>query len=332
MSKQQRILFIDRDGTLIQESAADGQLSLESNVIPVLLSLKNKGYKLVMLSDSESESQQQLTSILKSQGVTFEEVLTCPDSAKSSLSPVQEYLTQGLVDFTDSYVIGNSDADVQLAKNMGIVAIQYNAESNNWKDIEQQLTKKERVAEVVRKTSETDIRVYVDLDRVEKAKISTGIGFFDHMLDQISTHGGFYMELTTDGDIHIDDHHSVEDTALALGQALKQALGDKRGIGRYGFSLPMDECKAEAVMDISGRPYLVFNANFTQENVGEMSTQMVEHFFYSLAQSMGLTLHLSITDGNAHHQVEGLFKVFSRALRMAIKVEGEVLPSSKGAL
>jgi imidazoleglycerol-phosphate dehydratase/histidinol-phosphatase len=245
---------------------------------------------------------------------------------------VLEYLKSGELDLEDSWVIGDRETDLQLAENMGIGGILCGPDGEAWLEIARRLCSRPRQASVQRDTNETQIRVEVDLDASGGSEISTGIGFFDHMLDQIAAHGDFRLLLNCRGDLEIDEHHTVEDCALALGQALDKALGQRRGIGRYGFVLPMDESLAEVAIDLSGRPAFEFTADFPRDMVGGMSTEMVSHFFASLSQSLRCALHLKVSGENTHHMVEGLFKGVGRALRPALARQGSDLPSTKGVL
>jgi imidazoleglycerol-phosphate dehydratase/histidinol-phosphatase len=242
---------------------------------------------------------------------------------------VRNYLADPGWDRARSYMIGDRDTDLQLAANMGIEGIKM----GTWPKIARRLLERSRTATVERKTKETKISVTVDLDGDGNSKMKTGIGFFDHMLEQISKHGGFDLDLAVDGDLHIDEHHTVEDVGLALGAALRKALGDKVGVGRYGFTLPMDETLASAAIDLSGRAYFKFDGRFPREAVGGLPTELVPHFFRSLSDALGATVHLSVKGENAHHMVEACFKATGRALRQAFrKGATSGLPSTKGTL
>lgn len=245
------------------------------------------------------------------------------------------YLAATNIDLAQSAVIGDRRTDMQLAERIGVRGLLVNTADNDarsWPQIVTLLCHSDRVACVERNTNETRISASVNLDTNDPIEVSTGIGFYDHMLEQIAKHGGFGLRLSCDGDLEIDEHHTVEDTAICLGSALRQALGNKFGIGRYGFLLPMDESEAKVALDLSGRPAFQFEGEFPRDNVGELSTEMVEHFFRSLSDSLGAALHVEVRGENTHHMIEACFKSVGRALRQAINRSGTELPSTKGTL
>jgi imidazoleglycerol-phosphate dehydratase/histidinol-phosphatase len=246
---------------------------------------------------------------------------------------VEGYVREQQVDLAASAMIGDRDTDLEFAKNLGVRGIRvrrHGTPEETWPAILRSLS--ERRARIQRKTKETDIEVRVNLDATAPVKIVTGIGFFDHMLEQVAKHGGFSLELDCKGDLEIDEHHTVEDCALALGEALRTALGDKIGLARYGFVLPMDEAQVRVAIDLSGRAYGVFEGKFQREAVGGLPTELVPHFFKSLAESLKAAVHVTITGENTHHMIEACFKGVGRALRLAFRREGEELPTTKGVL
>jgi imidazoleglycerol-phosphate dehydratase/histidinol-phosphatase len=323
-------------------------------VIPALLELKRAGYRFVLVSNQDGlgtetfpepafrEPQDFMRRLFASQGIEFDEEFFCPhrpadgcDCRKPRTGLLDAYLRDHPIDPRHSYVIGDRETDLQLAANLGLQGLRVRADGVDgatWQAIVERLRNPERAATVVRTTKETDVHVRVNLDRTGPVAIATGIGFYDHMLEQVARHGGFALELTCVGDLAIDEHHTVEDCALALGQALRQALGDKLGIARFGFVLPMDEAQAQVAVDLSGRPYAVFEGTFGRESVGGLPTELVPHFFRSLGESLGAAVHVRVTGENTHHMVEACFKAMGRALRQAVRIEGTELPSSKGTL
>jgi len=352
-----KVLFVDRDGTLIEEPADEQVDSLDKlrwmpGVFAALQEVVAAGYRLVMVTNQDGlgtasfprehfePPQQSVIDTLASQGITFDEVFICPhkppdDCACRKPLPgiLGDYLQRVPVDLSASAVVGDRDSDLAFARNIGVRALRVRKDGDvaeTWPAVVRELLA--RRATVQRKTKETDIRVAVDLDAESPIQVSTGIGFFDHMLEQIARHGGFSLQLTCQGDLHIDEHHTVEDCALALGEALRKALGDKRGIGRYGFLLAMDESQAQVALDLSGRPYAVWEGKFGRTEVGGLATELVPHFFRSLSDTLGAALHVSVRGENTHHMVEASFKGVGRALRQAIRHEGKELPSTKGML
>ena len=359
------ILFVDRDGTLIEEPVdfqvdRYDKLRFVRGVIPAMLRLRDAGYQFVMVTNQDGLGTNAfpqvdfdgphalMLQVFESQGIVFRDVLidrSLPAEGAHTRKPgiglALPLLQDRGIDWSRSAMVGDRDTDDAFARNLGIRAFrlwtpQFSGGTSDdrwdWARIAHALADAPRTARVSRKTRETRVEVEIDLDRAADPQVATGLGFFDHMLEQIGKHGGFALKLRCEGDLHIDEHHTVEDSALALGQALREALGDKRGIGRYGFVLPMDEALAQAALDFSGRPYFVFDGGFRRERVGQLPTELVPHFFRSLCEAAGLNLNLKVQGENDHHQVEACFKAVARALRQAIRREGSELPSTKGTL
>jgi imidazoleglycerol-phosphate dehydratase/histidinol-phosphatase len=365
IQNMKKVLFIDRDGTIIKEPENEQIDSLEKmSFLPGAITnlakiCRELDYELVMVTNQDGLGtasfpeetfwpvQNKMLEILRGEGVTFSEIFidrTFPEENAPTRKPgtamLVRYLASG-ISLNSSYVIGDRLTDVQLAKNIGCRSILLRNDpsadadftADNWNDIYNFLKKIPRAASVMRKTSETEISVDLNLDGSGRSSIGTSLGFLDHMLEQLPRHGNFDLTLRASGDLHIDEHHLVEDVAIALGDAFQKALGSKRGIERYGFVLPMDDCLAEVAIDFGGRPWLVWDVRLLKEKTGEISSEMFYHFFKSFSDSARCNLNIKAEGTNEHHKIEAVFKAFARALKSAVKQSGTYeLPSTKGSL
>lgn len=363
-----KVLFIDRDGTIIREPESDQQVdSFEKlSFLPYALSNLRKiveelDYLLVMVTNQDGlgtasfpeatfwPAHEKMLQILADEGIHFEDVLIDKtfehekaETRKPGTGLLKKYLN-GDYNLADSYVIGDRKTDLQLAENIGAKGIYMGSEAQsnaalstqNWDEIYEFLLLPARTASVNRETKETNIQIELNLDGSGQCENKTGLGFFDHMLDQLGKHSGADLSVVVQGDLHIDEHHTIEDTALALGEAFAKALGDKKGISRYGFLLPMDEALAQVAIDFSGRPWLVWEAEFRREYVGDMPTEMFMHFFKSFSDAAKCNLNIQVTGDNEHHKIESIFKAFAKAIKMAVSRDRQKLnelPSTKGML
>lgn len=364
---KKKVLFIDRDGTLILEPPIDFQVdSLEKlEFYPMVFNYLSKisqelDYQLVMVTNQDGlgtpsypmetflPAHEKMLKAFENEGIRFADILIDHSfehenlpTRKPGTGMLGKYI-HGNYDLENSFVIGDRLTDVQLAENLGAKAIYLSKEptdraaltTTDWKDIYTFLSAKPREARVKRITNETSIDIALNLDGSGKSEISTGIGFFDHMLEQVSKHGRLDVKIQVRGDLHIDEHHTIEDTGIALGEAFLEALGSKKGIERYGFLLPMDDCLAQAAIDFGGRPWIVWNVEFKRENIGEMPTEMFFHFFKSFSDASKCNLNISATGENEHHKIEAIFKAFAKAIKMAVKKNKDdySIPSTKGIL
>ena len=357
--EKKRVLFIDRDGTLIEEPADEqvdsfGKLRFVPGVFRCLGYIsRHTDFELVMVTNQDGLGtasfpeenfwpvHQLMLSALAGEGITFSEQLIDrhfpADNAptrKPETGMVAHYMTDDHYDLAASYVIGDRETDAELARNMGCRSLILGRDGLTWDGVMERLLAEERRAEVRRTTSETDVYVQLELDGHGSADVETGLGFFDHMLSQLGRHGGIDLTIRTRGDLNVDEHHTIEDTALALGECLRKALGSKRGIERYGFALPMDDCFCTVALDFGGRPWLNWQAEFRRERIGDVPTEMFRHFFKSLSDAAAMNLYICAEGTNEHHKIEGIFKALARSIKMATRrdVFHYELPSTKGTL